>query len=356
MSNKWYSKLMKAEGAVDPNVIPDAKVIQTPSPSINWTFGNKGHGLPQGTSLLLGGPAKSGKSFLSLNMVAKLHETDPEAIAVMFNTEFRGELQANKESLKKLGIDPERFVVYDTNEPAGIFDFISHDLKAMCQEGMPLKLIIIDSLSGIQGRRKMNADSVMQQQIGDEAATIQDGLKIILPVIKRQKISLILCTHVRDEMDPHEQMRGNKYRLQAANAAKHMCEFFAFVERNRGKTGKETLDGKALEDESMQDFMGKAGATGHKVRFKMMDTSTGVRDRVAEFTIDFERGIINQYEEVFRLGMNTGIIQKPNNVTYQYKEQSWRGLGAALAAIRDTPDLQKQILKDVYALDIKDSE
>ena len=355
MSNKWYSKLMKAESAVNPDIIPDAVVIQTPSPSINWTFGNKGHGLPLGTSLLLGGPAKSGKSFISLNMVSKLHESDPEAIAVMFNTEYRGELQANREALLKLGIDPERFVVYDTNEPAQIFDFISKDLKAMTQDGMPLKLIIIDSLSGIQGRRKMNSDTVMQQQIGDEAATIQDGLKMILPVIKKQKISLILCTHVRDEMDPHEQMRGNKFRLQAANAAKHMCEFFAFVERNRGKTGKKSLGGEEFTDDKVQDFMGKSGATGHKVRFKMMDTSTGVRDRVAEFTIDFERGIINQYEEIFSLGLNNGVIEKPNQLSYKYKDETWKGLGAALTAIKDNTELQKQILKDVYMLDM-DSE
>ena len=340
------------EGYVNPESSLTNSIIQTPSPSINWSFGNAGHGLPAGQSLLLGGPPKAGKSFIALNMVAQLHKDDPEAIAVMFNTEFRGELQANKESLKRLGIDPERFYVYDTNQPDQIFDRISNDFNAMCQEGMNLKLLIIDSLSQIQGRRSMNSDTIMQQQIGDEAATIQTGLKNILPTIRKNRIAVVLCTHVRDEMDQHEIMRGNKFRLQGANAVKHFAEYFAFVERNRSKSGKQTIDGQDFEDATVQDFMGKSSATGHKVRFKMMDSSSGARDRTAEFTIDFERGIINQYEEIFKLGLNVGVIKKPNNVTYEYNGQTWRGLANALIAIKDSKELQDSILTDVYKTDI----
>lgn len=349
--SKWLSKLQKLEGYVNPAEIPQETGLRTPSPSMNWAFGTKSRGLPLGHTMLLGGPAKSGKTFISLNMVKQLHQDDANGIAIMFNTEFRGKAQANEQTLSKLGVDKDRFIVYETNTPDGIFDRIVHDINAMCQDGMPLRLIIIDSISGIQGRRKMNADSVMQQQIGDEAATIQDGLKMILPIIRKHNIALILCTHVRDEMDQHEVMRGNKQRLQAANATKHFAEFFCFVERNRTKTGKTSLGGEEFLDESSKDFMGKGEVTGHKVRFKVMDSSLGVNNRSAEFTLDFERGIINQYEEVFQLGLNTGVITKPNNVMYEFDGSQWRGLGSALEAIKQDAALQKKILDKVYELD-----
>lgn len=351
MSNKWASKMANFEGYADPEKKVSETHIRSPSPSINWAFGNKGHGIPLGSSLLLGGEAKAGKSFIALNMVAQLHKDDPEAIAVMFNTEYRGEIQANKKSLQKLGIDPARFFVYDTNMPDQIFDRISTDYDALCQEGMPLKLIIIDSMSQIMGRRTLNADSIMTQQIGDDAATVQVGLKQILPTIRKHRISMILCTHVRAEMDPHEVMRGNKFRLQGANALKHFAEFFAYVERNRSKEGRKTIDGVEFKDEGVTDLMGKSEVTGHKIRFKMLDSSTGQRDRTAEFTLDFERGIINQHEEIFRLGLNTGVILKPNQTTYQFGDKSWRGLANAVAGVKEDPSLQQAILDQVYAQD-----
>jgi RecA/RadA recombinase len=351
--SKWLSKLQKLEGVVVPgNYDPHSKVVRSPSPYLNWSFANKGHGLPFGYTMLLGGPAKAGKSFIALNMVAELHRNDPEAIAIMYNTEFRGEAQANLETMQKLGIDPERFVVFDANTPDLIFDKISKDINAMCQEGAPIKMIIIDSISQIAGRRAMNSDTVMQQQIGDRAATLQDGLTMILPVIRGHKIATILCTHVRDEMDQAEIMRGNKHRLQAANAVKHFAEFFCFVERNRTKAGRSSLDGTEFIDETATDAMGKGDATGHKIRFKILDSSFGVNNRTGEFTLDFEKGIINQYEEIFLLGLNNGIIQKPNNVTYQYKDKSWRGMGAALQAVKDDTALQNEILQAVYDKDI----
>jgi RecA/RadA recombinase len=353
MSNKWLSKLQKLDGAVviDENTNDLLNVVRSPSPYVNWTFATEGHGLPLGYSMLLGGPPKAGKSFIAYNFIAQLHRDDPTAIAVVFNTEFRAKAQANPESLKRLGIDKDRFLAFDTNTPDGIFDVIAKDINAMCQEGAPIKMIVIDSLSGIQGRRAMNADTVMTQQIGDEAATLGVGLKLILPVIRRHKIATILCTHVRDEMDMHEQMRGNKVRLQAANATKHFAEFFCFVERNKSKTGKTTLDGQEFRDESSQDVMGKGDATGHKIRFKVMDSSVGVNGRTAEFTLDFEKGIVNQYEEIFQLGLNTGVIEKPNNVTYKYGDTNWRGIGACLAALKDDKDLCDKILEDVYRKD-----
>ena len=354
MASKWMNRLDKLDNVMKiGNYDPDAHVLQTPSPSLNWAFGNAGHGLPLGYSMLLGGPAKAGKSFIFLNMVAQMHRDDPEAIAIMFNTEYRGEVQANEKTLAFLGIDKDRFRVIESNTPDGIFDVISKDINEMCQEGAPIKLIGIDSISMIQGRRAMNADTIMTQQIGDQAATLQAGYLQILPVIRKNKISMVLLTHVRDEMDMAEQMRGNKFKLQGANATKHFAEYFCMVERNKSKTGKIALDGQEFVDESKADAMGKGDVTGHKIRFKVLDSSTGTRDRTGEFTLDFKHGIINKHEEIFTLGLNTGVIQKPNQQTYGYKDRKWRGIADILTALKEEPILQKEILDDVFKLDVK---
>jgi RecA/RadA recombinase len=350
---KLMSKLRKLDGAVATDHDPLLNCLRTPSPSVNWALGLRGFGLPYGYSMILFGPPKSGKSIICNAMIGQLHNDDPEAVAVAFNTELRGELQNSDASLRKFKIDPDRFQCYDVNEPALIFDRIENDIAALCQEGLKIKLIVIDSLKGIAGRRALNADSVNKQQIGDQAATLQDGFMRILPIIRKYKIALVMTTHVRAELDQAEQMRGNDTKMAAAWAVKHMAELFCYVEPNRSKAGRTTLAGEDFLDPETTDFMDKAQKTGHKIRLKVTGNSIGPDGRTAEFTLDYSKGIINQYEEVFTLAKNMGVIEKPSNVTYKFGDMSWHGLKACLMAIRDDHTLYDKILAAVY---IKDSE
>lgn len=350
-SKNLLAKLRKLDGAVDTEYDPLLHVLKTPSPSINWAFANRGYGLPFGYSMLLFGPPKGGKSIICNALIGQLHTDDPEAVTVTFNTEMRGELQQSDHATEAFGIDPSRHITYDVNEPALIFDRIEKEFDAMCQDGLKIRAIFIDSLKGISGRRFLNATSVNTQQIGDQAATLQDGLQRILGVLRRNKIALIMTTHVRAEMDQLEQMRGNTVKMAAAYGVKHMAEYFCYVEPNRSKKGRESLAGETFTDDSTKDFMDKALLSGHKIRFKVHGNSIGPAGRTAEFTLDYKQGIINQYEEAFYLGKTTGIIEKPNNLTYVYKDQKWTGLKNCLMAIRDDRQLMNSILSDVFLKD-----
>lgn len=345
------AKLRKLDGAVQNDYDPLLHCLQTPSPSVNWSFGLKGHGLPYGYSMILFGPPKGGKSIICNSLIGQLHKDEQDAVAITFNTEMRGELQSSEQANKLFGIDPDRFVCYDVNEPDQIFDRIERDIAALCDDGLNVKLIIIDSLKAIAGRRFLNSKSVNQQQIGDQAATLQDGLQRILPMIRKYKIALVMTTHVRAEMDMAEQMRGKTVKMAAAFAARHMAELFCYVEPNRSKKGRTTLAGEEFLDADTKDFMEKAAKTGHKIRFRVDGNSIGPDGRTAEFTLDYNKGIINQYEEIFMLAKNHGIIEKPNNVTYKFGESSWRGLANCLIAIRDDDELQNELLSAVYRLD-----
>lgn len=351
--NKFLSKLRKLEGAVDFGA-GNSKMLDTlksPSPSVNWAFAVPGYGIPYGSSMLLYGPPKGGKSIITNAFIGQLHKDDPEAIAIKFDTEMRGAFQTNGSSLQKWGIDPDRFISYDVNQPELIFDRINTEIDALCQEGAKIKLIIIDSLSNIVGRRTQNATTVLTQQIGDQALTLKDGLMQILPTLRKHNIALISTAHVRAEMDMKEQMRGKTMKMHASWATKHMFELFCYVEPNRSKEGRVTLGGEEFTDKETLDFMDKAQKTGHKIRFRVEESSFGFAGRTAEFTLDYNEGITNQYEEVFTLGVNYKVIERPNNVTYRYGENQYRGLPGILTALKENLDLQKEILQKVMEKD-----
>jgi RecA/RadA recombinase len=352
--NKMMNKLRKLEGTVVSGYDPQLNCAQTPSPSVNWAFGTKGWGLPYGYSMVLYGPPKGGKSIICNAMIGTMHQNDPEAIAITFNTELRGELQANEDQMKTFGIDPERFIVYDVNSPEMIFDRIEHDIAGAIEEGAKIKMIVIDSITNINGRRTMNANTVMQQQIGDRAATIQDGLMRIMPIIRKHRIALVMAAHVRAELDMAEQMRGNKVKMAGAFGLKHQAEFFVFVEPVKSKEGKTDILGKAFVDDSVKDIMDKEQRSGHKIRLRVMDTSIGIgHGRTAEFSLDYRDGIINTHEEVFRMGVNLGVIERPNNVTYIYKDKNYKGIAAIVNSMKDDKDLTNDILNSIKARDLE---
>ncbi len=349
----WLAALTKYEDTVTGNYNAHEHVLRTPSPSVNFLFG-KGHGLPVGYTLALGGPPKGGKTLLCNMLVGQIHKDYPEGIVLKFDTEYRAEAQMTPEEGKRIwGIDPDRFVIYQTNNPVDIFDRIEKDFAAQCQEGLPLKAIIIDSVTGIKGRRAMNADTIETQQIGDDAKTLGDGFKRILDTVRKYRIALILTCQIRAEMDALEQRRGNKVKMSLPFSIQHLAEYFMFIEPNLNKEGRTDLAGEEFRNAELGDMNenGKGEQTGHKIRAKMKDNSCGPKGRVAEFTLDYNRGLINAWEEVFRLGVNRGIIERPNLQTYVFGENKWRGKEEAWKAVRESEALQKAIIDELFARD-----
>lgn len=353
MAKDWMKALNKLEGAVDKAANPFAAGVRFPSPSVNFTFGNT-HLLPFGYTLIMFGPPAGGKSIILNAMIGQLHKDDPQAIAVKFNTEMREEAQTTKTQRSIWGIDDERYIAYDVNNPEMIFDRIEKDIAAMCQEGAPIKLIAIDSINAILGRRSMNAESVMVQQIGDQAKTLQDGLGRILAVQRKYKIAVVLTAQVRSEMDQLEIMRGNKFRMGAAFGVQHYGEYFMFVEQNRNAEGRADINGAKFENVDLGDIRQKGGAeiTGHKIRCTMKKSSVGPKLRVGEFTLDYGTGLINEHEEIFLLGKNRNIFTQPNNLTYEFGDRKWAGKPAVLDALKNDCELRQAIISEIKKRDI----
>jgi hypothetical protein len=352
--------LQKLAGAVTDKYDPYAHVLQCSSPSVNFTFGNT-HGLPFGYSLVLYGIQKGGKSLLSNMFAGQLHADDPDAVVVKYNTEMRERIQLTPKMKQAFGIDDNRYMPFETNEPKEVFDAIQTDVNALCQDGAKIKLIIIDSINSIMGRRMGDAKSVEQNLIGDHAQTIQDGLKRIQTTIRRNGIAVILIAQARAEMDIAEQMKGNKIKMAASFGVKHFGEYFMLVEQNSTAAAQKDLDGKDLTNTGVAAGIGvsngskaaKGEQTGHKIRATMKDSSCGPKGRVAQFTLDYNRGLINIHEEVFLLAMARNVIVNEKGNTWVMGNRKWTGgKPSIIDAIKGDTSLQTDIIKELRKRDL----
>jgi RecA/RadA recombinase len=356
-----FARLRELEGAMNDYTNPHLDVIRSSSPSFNFIWGN-GHGLPAGYSALFWGPPKGGKSLVSNSMIGQLHKDDPEAYAVKFNTEHRERAQLSPQQLTNWGIDIDRYLAFETNTPDHIYDYICKDIAEECANGLKLKLVVIDSINDIIGRRAMNDEknSVMTQQRGDDALTNQEGLRRILSVQRKYNFGLIIVSQQRANQDPDEQARGNTTKAGVANATFHHCEYSVHIERNVLAAAKTDLLGNKFVNEDVSRIItsqerktNDGEQTGHKIRCIMKDSSMGPKGRVAEFTVDYDHGIVNQHEEVFLLGVGRHVIEHPNPQMYAFGGKEWRGKQAIIEALKGDVDMQNAILRELRARDAR---
>ena len=341
----WMKQLNKMEGAVDLEYNPFAlgNVVKSPSPYLNWVFG-KGSGLPFGYSAIFYGPPKSGKSLAAYLMAAGLHAQDKEGIVIKFNTEMREGAQLGE----NWGLDPKRYQAYDVNDARMIFDRIKYDFEPLLQQGMPVKVIIIDSLKGIVGIKEGDRESIGDHLIGDHAITVQDGLKSILPIIRKYKIALICTEHIRANQDAGKY--GKKEKMAGGWAEKHFFEYFLEVKRDGSAESYKSATGEAFEKETV-DARGNKERTGHKIYVRMDDSSVGVSNRSGIITFSYEKGLINTEDEIFELVKNMNLVERPNNRTYIVKDLKFSSKEDFVVAIRDNKDLRQSLLESIYSKD-----
>jgi hypothetical protein len=309
--------------------------------------------MPRGYSALLWGEKKSGKSVLGYDasgMICK-HHPNKDSLIIKFDSEMRDRVQLTPEMAKGYGIEFERFIVYEVNRPEDIFDRMKNEVKALIDDGAEIPLIIIDSISDILGRRESDQDSVTQHQIGDHAVTLQVGLKSILQTQRSKKIGLFMIAHARDEMDQWEIKRGNKKKPAAANAVQHHCEYFINVEKNKTASGKADILERKFLDDSKKDMKDNGQQTAHRTYVWMQDSSLGPKNRETEFTFADGKGIINQHEEVFRLGLNWKVIERPCKGQYVIGDQKFIGKPACLEALEKNVDLQQKVVSRLIEMD-----
>lgn len=361
-ANKWMRALQKISGAVDRSHNPFSQGVRSGIPAVDFVFGNTWL-LPASLSAILFGPEKSGKSLLCNAFIGQVHKDTDDGIVVKFNTEQRELAQLTPHYMDIFGIDEERYMAYDVKNPEEIFDVIENQIAALCTDGAPIRLLLIDSITGILGRRQMAAEGVMTQQRGDKASTIQEGLERIQAVIRKHKLPLIMTAQIRDEQDPHEILRGNKTRMAGAHALRHFSEYFLEVTADKTVAGRKDMSGNDLVNENFKDFKDKAEMTGHKIRVCCKDSSVGPKGRKAEFTFDYGLGIINQHEEIFTLGVRRRVVDKPTQSSYQFsnfpeegKHAKYVGKASFLNAIKENKELADEIIKRVRMQDIVQQE
>lgn len=265
-------------------------------------------GIPRGRITEIYGPESSGKTTLTLHVIAEAQKAG--GIAAFVDAEHA----LDPVYAKKLGVNTDELLVSqpDTGEEA------LEITESLVRSGA-IDIVVIDSVAALVPRAEIEGE-MGDAHMGLQARLMSQALRKLTGVISKSKTSVIFINQIRHKIGV---MFGSPETTTGGNALK----FYASVRLDIRKV--DTI--KVGED-----------AVGNRVRVKVVKNKVAPPFRQAEFDIMYEGGI-SRTAGILDLGVKYNIVQKAGT-WYSYKdERIGQGRENAKSFLDQHPEIAKEI-------------
>jgi len=288
----------------------DIDVIPTGSLGLDIALGVGG--VPRGRVLEIYGPEASGKTTLSLHIIAEAQKRG--GIAAFIDAEHA----LDPKYAKNLGVDIENLLVSqpDTGEQA------LEITESLVRSGA-LSIIVIDSVAALVPRAEIEGD-MGDAHMGLQARLMSQALRKLTGVINKSKTCVIFINQIRLKIGV---MFGSPETTTGGNALK----FYSTIR---------------MDIRKIETIKQGTDAIGNRVKVKVAKNKIAPPFKIAEFEIMFDKGISKE-SEIIDIGANLGIIQK-SGTWYSYgEERIGQGKEMVKKYLLDNPSIKDVIEKKI---------
>src|SRR5579871_6385513 len=290
----------------------DIEEISTGSLSLDIALGIGG--LPKGRIVEIYGPESSGKTTLTLQVIAECQKKGGTAPFI------DAEHALDPNYAKRLGVNVDDLLISqpDTGEQA-------LEIADMLVRSSAIDVIIIDSVAALVPKAEIEGE-MGDSHMGLQARLMSQALRKLTANIKRSNTLVIFINQIRMKIGV---MFGNPETTTGGNALK----FYASVRLDIRRIGA-IKNGEEV--------------TGNMTRVKVVKNKVAPPFREAEFEIMYGLGISRE-GEIIELGSSLGIIEK-SGAWYAYKgSRIGQGKDNARAFLQANKDVAREIEDQVRA-------
>jgi recombination protein RecA len=290
----------------------DVETVSTGSLGLDIALGVGG--LPRGRVIEVFGPEASGKTTLTLQVIAEVQRAG--GVAAFVDAEHA----LDPSYAGKLGVNVDDLLVSqpDTGEQA-------LEVTDMLVRSGAVDVVVIDSVAALTPRAEIEGE-MGELQVGLHARLMSQALRKLTGNIKRSNTMVIFINQMRMKIGV---MFGNPETTTGGNALK----FYASVRLDIRRTG-------ALKNGEE--------VIGNMTRVKVVKNKVAPPFREAEFEIMYGVGISRE-GELIDLGSAEGIIEKSGS-WYSYKgERIGQGKDNARAFLQQNKPIARDIEEQIRA-------
>ncbi|HEV2702077.1 MAG TPA: recombinase RecA [Steroidobacteraceae bacterium] len=294
----------------DAPAIWDVEAVSTGSLGLDIALGIGG--LPRGRVVEVFGPESSGKTTLTLQVVAEVQRAGGTAAFV------DAEHALDPSYAEKLGVNIGDLLVSqpDTGEQA-------LEITDMLVRSGAVDLVVIDSVAALTPKAEIEGE-MGEMQVGLHARLMSQALRKLTGNIKRSNTMVIFINQIRMKIGV---MFGSPETTTGGNALKFYASVRLDIRRIGAiKNGEEVV--------------------GNMTRVKVVKNKVSPPFREAEFEIMYGVGISRE-GEIIELGSQQGIIDK-SGAWYSYKgERIGQGKDNVRIFLQQHPQIAREIEEQV---------
>lgn len=289
----------------------DIETISTGSLSLDLALGG---GVPKGRIVEIYGPESSGKTTLSLHVVAEVQREG--GVAAFIDAEHA----LDPAYAKKLGVDIEKLLVSQPDSGEQALEIVETLVRSNAVD-----IVVIDSVAALVPQAEIEGD-MGDSHMGLQARLMSQALRKLTSIISRSKCTVIFINQLRMKIGV---MFGNPETTTGGNALKFYCSVRMDIRRtSQIKVGEEVV--------------------GNRVRVKVVKNKIAPPFRQAEFDIMYNQGISTE-GDVLDLATEKGFVEKAGAWFAYGGENIAQGREAAKQYLKDNPKILKELDKKVRA-------
>ncbi len=270
-------------------------------------------GIPKGRIVEIYGPESSGKTTLTLHLVAEVQKAG--GVAAFVDAEHALDVVY----AKKLGVNIDELLVSqpDTGEQA-------LEIVDMLVRSGAVDLVVVDSVAALTPKAEIEGE-MGDSHMGLQARLMSQALRKLTGTISRSNCSVVFINQIRMKIGV---MFGNPETTTGGNALK----FYSSVRMDVRKIASI----KQSEEEIV----------GNRTRVKVVKNKMAAPFKQAEFDIMFGKGI-SRSGDVLDLAVAKDIVAKSGS-WFSYKEERiGQGRENAKEFIESHPEMMKKIEAEV---------
>ena len=259
-------------------------------------------GVPRGRIVEIFGPESSGKTTLSLHVIAEAQRLG--GLAAFIDAEHA----LDAEYAKKLGVDIDNLLVSqpDSGEQA-------LEIAEVLVRSGAIDVIVIDSVAELEGEM---GDS----HVGLQARLMSQALRKLTAIVAKSKTCLIFINQIREKIGV---MFGNPETTTGGRALKFYSSVRLDIRRtNQIKEGEEVV--------------------GSRVKVKVVKNKVAAPFRQAEFDVGYGEGI-SKTGELLDIGIENKLIDKSGSWFSYGDVRLGQGRENAKMFIKENADLSAEI-------------
>ena len=286
--------------------IEDIQVVSTGSLGLDIALGVGG--LPRGRVIEIYGPESSGKTTLTLQVIAEMQKLAGTCAFI------DAEHALDAQYAQKLGVNLQELLISqpDTGEQA------LEIVDSLVRSGA-VDLIVVDSVAALTPKAEIEGE-MGDALPGLQARLMSQALRKLTATIKKTNCTVIFINQIRMKIGV---MFGSPETTTGGNALK----FYASVRLDIRRTGTIKKGEEAI---------------GNETKVKVVKNKVSPPFKTAEFDILFGEGISRE-GEIIDMGVNARIIEK-SGAWYAYNgEKIGQGRDNAREFLRENPELALEI-------------